>query len=252
MGLLIGAAKILGVLTLLVLGIVAYAAGLRSGYLLDPVPTGSRIARDLRGTLLPAPDPRLQGATLRVAVLGTSLTARYAWPEEMRAGLAACLGRAVTLTKTAKAGAGSDWGATAVSEIAAGRPDLTLIEFSINDADLTDGIWLNVARRRHQAMIDALRAANPDMRIALVTMSPAHGPRGWVRPFLGAHEDMYRRLAEEMDLDLIDLAPLWAAALEEGGSGLLPDGLHPTEAAVAKVALPTIAAQAGKILGARC
>ncbi len=67
---------------------------------------------------------------------------------------------------------------------------------------------------------------------------------------------MYRRLAEERDLDLIDLAPLWAEALKGGtqkaGENMLPDGLHPTEAAVAKVALPTIISQAGKILGARC
>ncbi len=230
-----------------------WAAGLRPGYLFDPAPKGHRIA---------SASPALTDQRpLRIAVLGTSLTARYAWPEGLRAGLEACLGRPAEIAKTAKAGAGSDWGVEAAAGVAADQPDLTLIEFSINDADLSDwvrggGASLEGSRRRHLAMIDALRAANPAMRIALVTMSPAHGPRGWVRPFLGAHEDMYRRLAEGMDLDLIDLAPLWAAALEGGADTLppdpLPDGLHPTEAAVTEVALPAMIAQAGEIVGAGC
>lgn len=241
---MIRAAKASVALAFLALGIAAYAAGLRPEYLLDPAPSGHRTAG-----LAPAlPDQR----PLKVAILGTSLTARYAWPERMRAGLEACLGHRVALSKTAKAGVGSDWGAEAAHEVAATQPDLTLIEFSINDADLTDGAWLGAARRGHQVMIGILRDGNPDMRIALVTMSPAHGLRGWVRPFLGAHEDMYRRLADDMDLDLIDLAPLWAAALEGGDAGLLPDGLHPTEAAVTGVALPTMIRQVGRIFGASC
>ena len=231
-------------LALLGLGAAAYAAGLRPDYLLDPAPAGHRIA----GPAPALPDQR----ALTVAILGTSLTARYAWPEAMRAGLEACLGHPVTVSRTARAGAGSGWGVEAARDVAALRPDLTLIEFSINDADLTDGAWLGAAKRRHRAMIGTLRADNPDRRIALVTMSPAHGPRGWVRPFLGAHEDMYRRLAQDMDVDLIDLAPLWAAALAGGDAGLLPDGLHPTEAAVTEIALPTMIRRVGKIVGASC
>ena len=153
---------------------------------------------------------------------------------------------------TAQPGMGSDWGVGAVHDVAATRPDLTLIEFSIIDADLTDGAWLDEARRRHEGMIGALRAAKPAMRVVLVTMSPAHGPRGWVRPFLGAHEDMYRRLAAELDLDLIDLAPIWAAALKDRGGGLLPDGLHPTDEAATEVALPPLVTQTGAILGGAC
>lgn len=241
---MIRAAKITGVLSLLAAGIAAYATGARPGYLLDPAAPGHRTA----GVALSLPDQRAP----RVAILGTSLTARYSWPEGLRAGLVACLGRAVDLTTNARPGAGSDWGKKAAHEVAAAQPDLTLIEFSINDADLTDGAWLDDARRRHQAMVEILRAANPDMRIALVTMSPAHGPRGWVRLFLGAYEDMYRRLAVEMDLDLIDLAPIWAAALQDRGVEIMPDGLHPTEAAVTEVALPTVISQVGKIAGASC
>lgn len=235
--------KLVAALMLLGLAIAAYAAGLRPDYLLDPTAPGHRIA----GPAPALPDQR----PLTVAILGTSLTARYAWPEAMRAGLEACLGHPVTVSKTARAGAGSDWGAEAARDVAAAPPDLTLIEFSINDADLTDGAWLETAQRRHEAMIGVLRAASPGMRIALVTMSPAQGARGWVRPFLGAHEDMYRRLAEDMSLDLIDLAPLWAAALK-GGEDMLPDGLHPTEEAVAKVALPAMIRQAGVIFGGSC
>ena len=234
---------IAGVLSLLAAGI-AYAIGARPGYLLDPAALGHRTARAAASL----PDQRAP----RVVILGTSLTARYSWPEGLRAGLVACLGRTVDLTTNARPGAGSGWGEKAVHEVAAAQPDLTLIEFSINDADLTDGAWLDDVRRRHQAMVETLRAANPDMRIALVTMSPANGPRGWVRLFLGAYEDMYRHLAAEMNLDLIDLAPIWAAALQDRGAEIMPDGLHPTEAAVAEVVLPMMISQVGKIAGASC
>jgi lysophospholipase L1-like esterase len=207
----------------------------------------------------PAPPPQPQhrpipplagrpGEPMRLVVLGTSLTAGAAWPDRLGAALNGCADRPVTVLRVARAGAHSGWGRGQAAAVAALRPDLVLIEFTINDADLRDGQGLGTARANHRALIAALGAARPEARLALMTMSPAFGLRGLMRPRLAAHQAQYRDLAAGGagggDLGLIDLAPLWAEALTPGRRrALMPDGLHPTDAAVAAVALPAMLAQ---------
>lgn len=178
---------------------------------------------------------------LRIVVLGTSLTAQGRWPQELGSGLTACAGREVTVIPVAKGGAGSEWGRGQIGQVAALAPDLVLIEFSINDADLRDGVSLARARANHEAILDGLAAARPAAQPVLMTMSPAFGLRGWMRAWRPDHEAQYRRLAAIRDIGLIDIVPLWQAALAaapQGPRSLMPDGLHPRPEAVATVALP--------------
>ena len=71
-----------------------------------------------------------------------------------------------------------------------------------------------------------------------MTTNPAHGLRGLIRPWLAAHNARYRspppsRAGPDRP------SPRSGAALAEGDARtMLPDGLHPTEAAVDEVALP--------------
>lgn len=198
---------------------------------------------------LPAPGT----GPFRIVALGTSLTARGDWPDSLGARLSACAGRPVTVERVARAGAGSNWGRDQVAAVLALSPDLVLIEFAINDADLRDGVSLARARDNHLALIAALEAGRPGLPLMLMTMNRAEGLRGLMRPRLAAHHAQYRDLAAGQGpgqgVGLIDLAPLWAAALAAGrGPELLPDGLHPTDAAVAEIALPAMVAEIGRLL----
>ncbi|WP_165612634.1 SGNH/GDSL hydrolase family protein [Limimaricola pyoseonensis] len=184
-----------------------------------------------------------------MALLGTSLSARYDWPARLGARLTACLGRPVMVEVVARPGAHSGWGVAQVGRVAALRPDLVLIEFAINDADLRDGRSLAQAGAAHRAIVAGLRAQRPGAAIALMTMSPAQGPRGWMRPRLGAHLAQYRDLAAALDLGLVDLTPRWRA-LPRAARGLKADGLHPEPGVAAAVILPVLARAIATATGA--
>jgi lysophospholipase L1-like esterase len=187
----------------------------------------------------PLPNP-LPAGPLRITTFGTSLTASYDWPGRLQAMLTQCLNRPVTVTPVARSGAGIPWALTQVQTVAATDPDLVLVEFAINDADLRDGTRLAVANAAHQRLITELRHAAPNAQIALMTMNPAQGLRGAVRPYLAAHYLAYRDLAAEMETGLIDLYPRWLAR-PVAERGLQADGLHPTQDVAAKVIVPSVA-----------
>lgn len=228
-----------GALAALGLCVCLGLAGRLSGaYAPDPAEPQHRLA-----AALPADRP------IRIVALGTSLTRRSGWPDRLAEQLTACAGRSVTVTPIAKVGANSRWGLAQAGRVIAEKPDLVLIEFAVNDADLLDGQSRARSRANHRALVDQLTASLPGIRLVLMTTNPADGARGLVRPWLAAYNADYRRLAADRDLGLIDLAPVWTAALATGRSrALLPDGLHPTEAAVESVALPVIAAELGKLV----
>ncbi len=187
---------------------------------------------------------------IRIVALGTSLTRNALWPSEMASVLATCSGRPVLVTRIAGVGENSAWGLTQAQAVAALRPDLVLIEFAINDADLRDGQSLDSALDAHQRLLDTLAVEAPAARLVLMTTNRVFGLRGLMRPWLNAHYEQYRRLAAARHIGLIDLAPLWAAAPVTGQDGvpLLPDGLHPTDAAVARVAFPSLVTELGRRL----
>lgn len=176
------------------------------------------------------------GRPLRLAVMGTSVTARYAWPRELAAALSQCLPDPVELRVFAKAGMGSAWGETMVADVARFAPDIVLIEFAGNDSDLRHLRSIAGSRATHRRLIAALRADGRTPSIALMAMNPAFGLRGALRPNLPGFYAMYASLARETGAGLIDFTSLWHEALRQADrASLLPDGLHPTEAAQARI-----------------
>lgn len=204
-------------------------------------------AVDLPGTPLAR---REGGASLRLVVLGTSLSHTSGWPEAIAASLGQCTGRPVELVRVTKPGANSAWGSTRIAEVVTVRPDIVLIEFAINDADMRDGLWLDTARAAHRALISGLQDARPEARVVLMTMNPATGLRGLIRPRLGAHYRNYRYLAAETGAGLVDLYPRWwGLPRSEWG---LEDGLHPERAAAEAVIAPVLLPYLGVLVGANC
>src|SRR5690606_22540723 len=83
---------------------------------------------------------------LRIVVVGTSLTARYNWPDRLETALMGCLDQPVEVETLARAGASIAWGTRQAATVLELKPDLVLIEFAINDADLRDGVGRRLAR----------------------------------------------------------------------------------------------------------
>lgn len=179
---------------------------------------------------------------IRLLVFGTSLSARALWPDRLAQ---TCAGGSLDVTRIARAGAGSDWAARTLPEVIATRPDVVLMEFTINDADMLDGLSLDRSTTHHRAILSALTEALPDTLVWLMTTSPAHGPRGWVRPRLPRYHAMLRDLAAETGAGLLDLTPIWRKALSDPATRrrILPDGLHPDPEAEADLILPALIAQ---------
>lgn len=190
--------------------------------------------RDSAVTGLPEAGP------LRIVAFGTSLTAPpQNWPDGLAEVLTACRAAPVTVTRVAGPGMGSDWALGHVGEVVAQAPDVVLIEFAINDADLKDGVSLAQGAAQHQALIEALKAALPEAKLILMTMNPAQGPRGWIRPFLADHYAKTVSIAAENGVFLVDHYARWRA-LSRDQRGLEADGLHPDPQIASSIILPTL------------
>lgn len=164
---------------------------------------------------------------LRLAVLGTSLTSNYSWPDEVATLMAECSGRTVQLRRIAEAGVNSNWALDNVERVIAEAPDIVVIEFAINDADLLDGVWYQDSMSNHRELVRLLRESVPEAKIVMMTMSHAHGARGLVRPFLARYYSGYVAVADQTNIDLIDLFPRWLARKRLGLR--FSDGLHPDD-----------------------
>ena len=179
------------------------------------------------------------GSPLRLAFVGTSLTASYDWTQRLQS----CASPGISVSRTALAGASSDWGLTQVKTILSHRPDVVFIEFSINDADIRNGISRRKSAENHRKLILALKASRRELQVVLMTMSPAYGLRRLLRPRLSAYYRLYHELAEELDTGLLDLYPYWLGLPEYDREH--PDGLHPTGPASSRVILSELPAYLG-------
>lgn len=177
---------------------------------------------------------------LRIVTLGTSLTNQKEWQRDLAALLTARLGQPVTVAKVARGGMTSRWGLQQVEAVVALRPDIVLAEFLINDADVRHRLWPRESEANHRALLGRLRAALPEVRILLMTMSPAHGliRRRILRPFAERYDRLYRDLQARGEVELIDIAPHWRGA---DLTRDIPDGVHPTRDAMLRVTVPAIA-----------
>lgn len=197
------------------------------------------------------PAPLRAAGELKIVVLGTSLTARYDWPAQLETKLAACLDRPVEVETVARPGASVAWGVEQVATVLDLEPDLVLVEFAINDADLRDGVGRNRARELTTYLLAALAAAPAPPQVALMTMSPAQGLRGWLRPELARRYGDYRVLAAAAGTGLVDLYPRWLAR-PRAERGLGDDGLHPDPGVVAEMIVPVLAEYIGQAAGRSC
>jgi acyl-CoA thioesterase I len=189
------------------------------------------------------------GAPIRVVTLGTSLTARGGWQQDLAFAVAECTGRAVEVHRVALPGANSKWGLAVIDSVTAHAPDVVVIEFAINDAELWGGVSLEESRQNLREMTSILRQGDDGVRIVLPSMSPAHGLRGWVRPFLGSYYQDLATLAAELDATYVDINARWQAMPQDDLAAALPDGIHPVPAIATAIIVPELA---GAVAGKDC
>ena len=168
---------------------------------------------------------------LRIVALGTSLTRRALWPDRLAETLGRCLPAGTSVVRVARPGMGSAWALGQVGIIAAERPDLVIVELAINDADVTDGLWLGQSRDNHRALIRALRAASPDTEVLLLTTNPVSRRARLTRPFLALYQRLYGELADSEGAGLVDGYGRWLR--HRGPDTDLGDGVHPDPASEA-------------------
>ena len=186
------------------------------------------------------------GNPQRLIAYGTSLTGSSAWPAQLQAILAARFPGLATLTNSGKAASHSGWGVEKLRERVTGRrPDMVFIEFSINDAYLPYHITLEACRANLEAMLNGILAANSACEPVLMVMNPCVGEHAQARPRLPEYCEVYRRVAEERGLPLIDHDPTWRRILAEDRrlfDQYVPDGIHPAPIGCEQVITPAIAA----------
>lgn len=198
-----------------------------------------------------------KGESQTLVLYGTSLTQYGRWADitaghsGLRDWLTASYGSLITVVNSGMAGKGSDTGVANLStKVLAYHPDTVMIEFSINDADTDLNISLAQSRANLISMINSIRAADASTEIILLTMNPAidinNHTNGSLRPDLANYYQIYRDVASEYGLQLIDTYANWInlqqtnLTLFESTNYLGGDGLHPQAPGSLAVTLPAI------------
>ena len=174
---------------------------------------------------------------LRITVLGTSLSHNELWTASLETALETCLGPS-QVTVIARPGAGVQWGLSQITAVAETAPDLVLVEFAINDADLREGRTRAQANAQTQTLFQRLAETLPTVSLVEMTMSPASRLRGVLRPSLAARYDDVITRAQDGPHGAIDLYTRWLA-LPPGQRGLA-DGLHPDPQIAETVTVPPV------------
>jgi len=166
-----------------------------------------------------------------IVAYGTSLTAQEFWVDELRALLAKRYPELATVINSAEGAMWSEWGVDNLeNRVLVHRPDMVFIEFAMNDAYLPYNTGLEQCKYRLEVMIERIWETNRSCDIILMTMNPPIGEHLTIRPRIEEYYDVYRTVAKERNLPLIDHYAAWKLILEhdeERFQRLVPDGIHP-------------------------
>ena len=195
------------------------------------------------------------GQKQTIVTLGTSLTGgTWRWVTVMQEWLDADFPGQVTIHNLGVGASASSHppgqgGLDTVKRAAALKPNVVFIEFAVNDAYLPYNISLADSKRNLHTMVDAILHANPDAEIVVQTtnpvidMSDTPNRHATNRPRLAEYCQVYRDVARERGLVLIDHYPNWQKLLDAGRDAFLkrvPDGIHPQEPGYREVVLPEL------------
>lgn len=182
-----------------------------------------------------------------VVAYGTSLTQGGAWVAQVGQALNTKFPDQVTMVNSGGSGMYSKWGVDNLEEkVLKNAPDAVFIEFGINDAVARFSCSVDQAKANVLDMIQRIRKARPQCEIILMTMTPGNKyPKGHTshRQDIEAYYEMYRSVAKDEKLMLIDHYPQWRALQQKDEKLFLkyvPDTIHPTDEGCAQITTPAI------------
>jgi acyl-CoA thioesterase I len=184
------------------------------------------------------------GKKQHIVTYGTSLTAGGAWVGQMKDQLDKKYPGLVTVTNSGQGGMWSQWGVDNLdARVLQKNPDAVFIEFAINDAFLPYKTTVEQCRKNLETMIDRIQKQNAACQVILMTMNPPVGVHREQRPKVEDYYQVYRDVAKERKLLLIDHYPVWKAILDKDKPTFdkyVPDGIHPGEEGCKMVITPGI------------
>lgn len=179
-----------------------------------------------------------------VITYGTSLTAGGAWVNQLQQALNHSYPGKAKVINSGKGAMWSQWGVDNLEKrVIEKEPDTVLIEFAINDAYLPYKTSVRQARSNLENMIERVRKANSKCEIVLMVMNPPVGVHLKRRPKIKEYYQMYRDVAKDRKLLLIDHYPKWESILNEDADlfkKYVPDGIHPGAEGCKAVITPNI------------
>jgi acyl-CoA thioesterase-1 len=186
------------------------------------------------------------GKKQTVVSYGTSLSQGAPWVQQFSAELNRRypgLATVIDSGQGAKQPAGlCKWGVDNIEPvILTQKQDTVFIEFAAWDSYLPFKTTLPQARSNLVIMIDHLLTANESCEIILMVMNPPTGVHLETRPKIEVYNQMYRDVARQRNLMLIDHWPNWQKILKAGDYAVyVPDGVHPNAEGGKEVIVPEI------------
>lgn len=187
------------------------------------------------------------GKPQTVVAYGTSLTQAGAWVNQVEKALSEKYPGQLTVINSGGCGQWSKRGIEHLdTKVIANKPDTVFIEFAINDSVARFKGSPEIAKANLLNMIDRIREALPDCEIILMTMTPGNKhPEGHRshRKDIADYYEMYRAVAQEKGLLLIDHYPNWIRLQQnepERFQKYVPDTIHPTAEGNLQVVTPVI------------
>jgi len=188
---------------------------------------------------------------LRLFVFGTSLSAERTilpwrqcggdWVYLLREHARTCQ-HELSVINGSRWGANSGWALRHFRDRALlHAPTLIVFEFAINDADIRNSISVAESENNLHRMIYLARQIDGECAIWLMTSHVPAGRHKTVRPALNDYYAMYRSLARQSNLGLIDLHQRWGATPPD--DRYLTDGIHTNALAAQEVILPFVLSQ---------
>jgi len=182
------------------------------------------------------------GKAQTIVTYGTSLTAGGAWVWQLSNELNKDYPGLATVINSGAGAMWSKWGIENLDDrVISKKPDAVFIEFSINDAYSDYKMPVSESRANLNNMIDRILASNKSCEIIIMVMDPPINEHLVNRPHIKDYNQMYRDVARQRHLILIDHYAKWEKILKAGRYlELVPDGIHPNDAGCALIITPGI------------
>jgi len=187
------------------------------------------------------------GEPQHLVFYGTSLTSGScsgAWVDLVCNAFKDAFPSLVTHSDSAKKSVFSDWALENLHDrVLAAAPDVLFLEFAVNDAMLTYRLSPAACRRNLKFILDCMQKVRPGCECILMTTNPCVDEHSEWRPRLSEYYELYREVARERGLRLLDLYPEWLRIQVQDAAAFqafIPDGLHPSSSGCSSVVAPAV------------